>query len=73
MDENGEAEGGGESLLVPESASAPPAVVGFEGYLHEDEYGEIIKRYNGASKSLMSELNTDGRPREFSFTPPTLS
>jgi hypothetical protein len=33
MDENGEAEEGGECLLVPESASAPPAVVGFEGYL----------------------------------------
>jgi hypothetical protein len=35
MGENGEAEEGGECLLVPESASAsvPPAVVGFEGYL----------------------------------------
>jgi hypothetical protein len=45
MDESGEAEGGGESLLVPEPASAPPAVGDFEdtsGEVDEDEYGRLL-------------------------------
>jgi hypothetical protein len=40
MDERGEVEGAGESLLVPESASAPPAVRDFEdtpGEVDEEE------------------------------------
>jgi hypothetical protein len=38
MDERGEVEGAGEILLVPESASAPPAVRDFE-----DTSGEVDK------------------------------
>jgi hypothetical protein len=53
VDESGEAEGAGESLLVPEPASAPPAVGDFEdtsGEADEDEYREIIELPDGASK-----------------------
>jgi hypothetical protein len=44
LDESGEAEGAGESLLVPEPASAPPVVGDFEdtsGEVDEDAYGKI--------------------------------
>ena len=66
MDERGEVEGAGEILLVPESASAPPAVRDFEdtsGEVDEEEYGEIIGRPNGASKSPLEELHREGCPR----------
>ena len=65
MDESGEAEGGGESLLMPEPASAPPAMGDFEdtsGEVDEDEYGEVIERPEGPSKPLLKELHTEGRP-----------
>jgi hypothetical protein len=48
IDENGEAEGGGECFLVPESAFAPSVVISFEDTsreVDEDEYVEIIKRH----------------------------
>jgi hypothetical protein len=66
MDERGEVEEAGEIFLVPESASAPPAVGDFEhtsGEVDEEEYGEIIGRPDGASKSPLEELHTDGRLR----------
>ena len=76
MDESGEAEGGGESLLVPEPASAPSAVGDFEdtsGEVDEDEYGEVIERPEGASKPLLKELHAEGRPRGSSFASSTSS
>jgi hypothetical protein len=45
MDGGGETEGAEESLLVPESASTPPAVKDFENTsseVDEEEYREII-------------------------------
>ncbi|KIM86571.1 hypothetical protein PILCRDRAFT_4493 [Piloderma croceum F 1598] len=62
--ENGEAEENGESLLVPESASMPPAVVGFKDTsreVDEDEYGEIIKHHDSASKYCWSSTWMDPR------------
>jgi hypothetical protein len=45
MNESGQAEGTGVSLLVPEPASAPPAVGDFEdtsGEVDEDEMGRSL-------------------------------
>jgi hypothetical protein len=66
MDERGEVEEAGDIFLVPESASAPPAVGDFEhtlGEVDEEEYGEIIGCPGSVSKSPLEELHTDGRPR----------
>jgi hypothetical protein len=69
MDESGEAEGAGEGLLVLEPASAPPAVRDFEdtsSEVDEDEYWEVIERPERASKPLLEELHTEGRPKGLS-------
>jgi hypothetical protein len=66
LDESGEAEGAGESLLLPERALAPPAVRDLEDTsveVNEDEYGDVIERPEGASKPLLEELHTEGHPR----------
>jgi len=68
MGESREAELG-ESALVPEPASAPPAVRDFKDTsceVDEDEYGEVIERPEGTSKPLLEELHTEGRPRGLS-------
>jgi hypothetical protein len=50
IDESREVEGGEESLLMPEPASVPPAVVDFDdasGDIKEYEYWEVIERVKG--------------------------
>jgi hypothetical protein len=64
IDESGEAEGAGESLLLPEPALAPPAVRDLEDTsveVNEDE--DVIERPEGASKPLLEDLHTEGHPR----------
>ena len=61
MYKSGEAEGTGEILVVPQPASAPPAVGNFEdtsGKVGEDEYREVIEHPEGTSK--LEELRTEG-------------
>jgi hypothetical protein len=76
MGGRGEAQGAGESLLVPESASTLSAVKGFEdtsGEVDEEEYGEIIECPDSGSKPPMEELHTEGHLKGSSSTSSSLS
>ena len=61
-----EAEVGLGRLLVPEFASAPPAIVDFVDTAvdaDEEEYGEAIDRSEVANNIRLMELRTEGHPR----------
>jgi hypothetical protein len=60
-----------QALMVPEPAT-PPAVMGdFDEAgvdIDEEEYGEIIERTEESNKSLLGDINTEGRPRSSLLT-----
>lgn len=60
-----EAEVGIGRLLVPEFASAPPAIVDLVDTAmdaDEEEYGEVINRSEVANKIRLTEMRTEGCP-----------